>query len=476
MQKQEKEVSVKEIFWRILFGWKCLIICAIAVAVLVTVFFYLRDMKNYKEKSEAEKSNQAETETYVFSEAEEKNLRTAELLQNLLDERLEYVDNSVKMNIDANEENVLIMTWYVASDYQFNYTEDVSMDYTGALAAAYEQYVQGGALAQKISADMELGYDNKYLNEIFEVKNSSKSTVFSLEVVYPETEVLQEMKANIEEAMMQESAEISQHIGSHSLKLLSENIIVRTDAELAEYQQEVSSEVVSYQNGLGNIKSSMTVEQLEALEFGQSGQEDVKSDISQKSELKKPAVELKKIILGLILGLFIGMAWITCKVIFSAKLQNSRELEELYGVRILGVIEKPVKTTGVDKLLLKLKNRGKKQLSTETIMDLILSNIVLECERKKCTTIYFTGSEVEKMDKVILEQLIHGLETEGLKVVYGENIPYVPENLKKMCSTGNVVLIEQTGLSAYQEVEKEIKVIEEQGARLLGGVMVDTVF
>ena len=55
-------------------------------------------------------------------------------------------------------------------------------------------------------------------------------------------------------------------------------------------------------------------------------------------------------------------------------------------------------------------------------------------------------------------------------------ILYVPENLRKMSNVGNVVLVEQTALSTYQEVEKEIKIIAEQGAMLIGGVTVDTVF
>ena len=170
MQKQEKEVSVKEIFWKILFGWKCLLISAIVVAVLFAGVFYLRDWKNYKQKSKEQTSDRTEPEN-MFTEAEEKQLQTAEMLQKLISERLAYVEDSVKMNINASEENALVMTWYISSDYQFNYSEDVSKDYTEALVAAYEQYVQGGTLAQKVSEDMELEYGDKYLDEMFQVKN-----------------------------------------------------------------------------------------------------------------------------------------------------------------------------------------------------------------------------------------------------------------------------------------------------------------
>ena len=475
MQKQEKEVSVKEIFWKILFGWKCLLISAIVVAVLFAGVFYLRDWKNYKQKSKEQTSDRTETEN-MFTEAEEKQLQTAEMLQKLISERLAYVEDSVKMNINASEENALVMNWYIASDYQFNYTEDVKQDYTEALVAAYEQYVQGGTLAQKVSEDMELEYGDKYLDEMFQVKNPSDSAVFTLEVVYPDADVLQKMETEIENVMLQKAADISQSVGSHTLKLISKDIVVRVDAELAEYQQNVSNGLVSYQNWLNSIKGAMSTEQINALASNEKIQENGQSNINAKAELKKPELELKKVILGLLLGLFVGMGWITCKVIFSTKLQSSEELEELYGVRELGVIEKPAKTGAVNKMLLRLKNRGKKQLPMETVVNLILSNIVLECERKKCTTIYLTDSEIEKMDKEILKQLIHGLEAEGLKVVYGENILYVPENLRKMSNVGNVVLVEQTALSTYQEVEKEIKIIAEQGARLIGGVTVDTVF
>lgn len=473
MQKQEREISIKEILWKIAFGWRSLLVSTLVIAVLVMAFFYLKDMKYYNEKVKEQQSGAEITESGSdFTEEELEEIQSAELLQKLIDERLTYINNSIKMQVNAYEENVLVLTWYVKSDYQLNYAEDVSKDYTEAVVAAYKEYVQGGTLAQKLSEEIE--YDSKYVKEILEIKNISESTVFSIEVIYPNQEVLQEMAEIIKNEMAQKTIYISQDIGSHSLKFLSENVMVRTDAELAGYQQNVCNELVSYQSQLSELKDSMTSEQLELLESAKGAEESVENDTNQKSELKKPEIQAKNIVFGFVLGLFLGIVWIICKMLFSARLQNSGELEEIYNVRLLGVIQQPKRVTSVDKLLLKLKNRNTKQMSMETTLDMIVSNIALICQKEKNTRIYLTGSQIEKMDKEILEKIISRLKAFGIEVIYGESICYMAESLRKMVEVGMVVILEQTDLSIYQEIEKEIKVITEQRVKILGGIGINT--
>lgn len=477
MQKEEKQFSVKFLSWKILFNWKLLVIFGVVFAILFLSVGYIRDWKSYNQRSKEQILSSADKEL-SFTEEEREQVQTAEMLQKRIRERLEYIEKSIKMNINANEENTLVMTWYIASDYQFNYAEDISLNYTDALVAAYEQYIQGGSMVQKISEDMDLEYNSEYINEMIQIYNSTNSTVITLEMGYPDVDVLQKMEAEIENIIIQKSGEISESIGNHTIQLLSTDIVTKSNAELAEYQQSVCDGLTSYQDKLDVMEKEMSAEQLDVLNSSEDIQENQKnnSDISEDASVKKPQIEAKKAIIGFLIGIFVGMILVICKVIFSTKLQSGEELEELYGVSELGVIELPEKTGAVNKKLLCLKNHGKQQLSMEEKIGFILSNIVLECERKKCTTVYITGSEIKKMESDIVKQIIKGLEREGMMVVYGESILSIPENLKKMSRVGSVVLIEQTALSTYQKIEKEVKAIEKQGAEIIGGIVVDTVF
>lgn len=475
MQKKEKQFSIKFILWKILSDWKFLLIFAVIFTILFSGVNYIREWKNYNQKSKEQTLVSADKEL-TFSEEEKNQIQTAELLQKLIDERLEYTENSIKMNINASEENVLVMTWYIASGYQFNYTEDISPNYTDALVAAYEQYIQGGALVQKISQDMNLEYSSEYVNEMLQIQNPTNSTVITLEIAYPDTETLQKMATEIDNVMHEKSEEISEYIGNHTIQLISTDIVTKSNENLAEYQQSVCDELASYQEKLDAIEKQMSEEQLNTVNLDEKMQENQQSNISEGAGVKKPQIEKKKIVIGFLIGIFIGVVLIVCKVIFSSKLQSSDELEELYGVRELGVIQCPARAGIINKKLLDLKNHGKQQLPIEEGIRFILSSIVLECERKKCTTIYLTGSKIKKIEGDVVKYLIQGLETEGIKVVYGENIVSEPEDLRKMSETGNVVLVEQTSLSTYQEIEKELRTIEKQNVEIIGGVIVDTVF
>ncbi len=60
------------------------------------------------------------------------------------------------MNLNAYKENVLIMEYYVDSDYTFNYTEDNRVNYTDALVSAYGNYAQNSDLAQQMIDKLSL--------------------------------------------------------------------------------------------------------------------------------------------------------------------------------------------------------------------------------------------------------------------------------------------------------------------------------
>ena len=66
------------------------------------------------------------------------------------------MQNSIYMNLNAYKENVLLMEYYVDSDYTFNYTEDNSTDYTYALVKAYENYALNGNIAQQMIDKLSL--------------------------------------------------------------------------------------------------------------------------------------------------------------------------------------------------------------------------------------------------------------------------------------------------------------------------------
>lgn len=469
MKKLDKEIPIKELFWKIVFSWKYLLILALIAAIFSACISYLGDLKVYHEaRKELETHTEKEEIQYSFSKDEENQLLIAKKLQNQIDEKLRYLNDSVKMNIPADSESVLIMTWYIESHYQFNFAEDIYKDYTEAVIAAYREYVQRGILAQRLSDKLELEYESKYLQEVLEIEEAKENTVFSITLIYPNQDSLQDISDMVKNELSVESVRISEEIGSHSLKLLSEEILEKTDVTLANYQKSMSDSLISCQNQLKSIKDVMNEEQLRAFELGENKTEHI--EIDSNKALRKPAIRGKNILFGILLGLFIGIVWVVCRTMFSPKLQNIEDIKEMYGVKILGIVEKQTHMGAVERMILKVKNRGKEQLPEENVLDMIVSNISIICKKKEISSLYLTGSDIEKIDDNILEKFVQKLHAAGIEIAIGKNICFETESLKSMVDIGNVIILEQTGTSIYDLIEKELGMMKEYGAELIGTV------
>lgn len=459
VEKRIKEMSEQEIFWKIISGWRHIVILGLVMSIFMTGFFYLKDMKLYNQKIEEKDKNTEEEECKKnFSEAEKEQFVSVQQLQKLIDDRNMYINNSLIMNIDASNENALVMTWQVIRDSQNNYIAGRDGDYIETIVAAYTDYVQSGKLGQKLSEKLE--FDAKYVKELTSISSSFGSGVFSIEMIYPDQDELYDMAEIIKSEIEQERKLISQNIKEHSLMSLTESIVIRTDAELALYQKEVYDELKVYQERLNTITKEMSPEQLEILS----------TDETIEETIIKPEVHIKHIVFGFVLGIFLGIVWRICRVLFSATLQNGEELERVYDIKLLGIIENQKGSSGIDRWFKRISN--KRHMSEKDKFDMAISNIVVACQKEKCNKIYLTGSNIGKIEKEICNEIINKLDEEEINVVYGEDICYVAESYREMADVGFAIILEQEGVSVCQEIEKEIKSIVGQGTKLLGGVVI----
>ena len=86
--------------------------------------------------------------------------------------------------------------------------------------------------------------------------------------------------------------------------------------------------------------------------------------------------------------------------------------------------------------------------------------------------IYITGSEFEKQQDKSLEQIWKGLSESGIRVCKGTNVVYDAKAIKEMAEIGNVVFVEQVGVSLYAEIEKEMKAAKDNGIQIIGSVII----
>lgn len=464
-EKMEREVSLAELFWNIIFGWRQLICFGIIFAVLVCGMKYFLDMR----ASQPVQNISAEDLEEELPEEELEQVTNARNMKARIEEYENYLENSALMQIDPYAKRVLELQYYVDSAYTFNYTQETRNDYTNNLMNLYYNYIVGGEMSRNIIKAAKLSVDLADISELWSV--SLVGTSISIKFTCPEEKKLDAIADSIKEQLSRKETEF-QAIGTHTLNLLGESQNVIADTGLADRKNTISNNIALLNTQLSNLKVNMSEQQISLLDSNEEGEQE---EESVEPTITKPRISLKYFIVGGVMGVFLVCAWIACKMVFTAKLQSPEEIRTLYGIRLLGEITvsdgKKRFLSAIDDRLWALKNRRRKSLALEQQIKIVSANVALSCKQRNVDCVFVTGSEYEKVDPKVLGMLKEDLVSQNIQVKEGENIFYDANSLKRGTEIGNMLFIEQKGQSIYDEIYNEVNLAKEQNNVILGMVV-----
>ena len=466
-EKAEREINLVDLFWKILLNWRKLICFGILFAILVGGMRYFLDVRAYQ----ALKNIDVEKVKEGMEKEELKQLADAVSLQRRIDNFKSYLDKSAIMKMDPYAKPVLELQYYVQSDYIINYTEDKEHDYTLELISMYCNYIGSGEMTKKVIEELSLPISQEDFAELVTVsgpRGNDSGTIF-FTISYADSESLEKISDVVKSLLDQKSSEF-QKIGSHKLNLINESQNIVVDATLADKKNNIYNNITTLELQLKTAKAGLSENQKILFDL------EVSEMRGEELEDEQPAFHLKYMILGMMAGIFLVCVWIACKVIFASKLQTAEEIHSRYGLRLLGVFEtsgnqKKRFLSGIDNLLFRLKNRRKKNLPVERQLEVISANIALSCRQSEIDSIYMTGSEYEKADKGLLDKLKKEVAKQNIKVLDGGNIMYDAVSVKSAMEIGNIVLVELKGISAYNEIDREIDLFKQYHANILGVIV-----
>ncbi|EOS25683.1 hypothetical protein C806_01810 [Lachnospiraceae bacterium 3-1] len=467
MEKQkgmERELDLMELFWNILFSWRQIICFGVIFAVLFMEIKYFKDWRTYQ----TSQNISIEQNMMAGLTNEEKNqISNVREIIKRLEEYQEYLDTSVLMQIDPYEKHVIELQYYVKSDYMFNYTQDTQNDYTSDVVTMYYNYIISGEMSQSVIKTLQLPISQEDISELWAIGMIGNSV--SIKIAYPEEKKLEEIAEFVKSTLKKKESEL-QKIGSHELQLLGESKNVVVDTGLVDRKHTISNNIVYLNVQLNALKANMSEQQLELL--NDKLQDDIKGSTTS---VVRPSLSKKYFLLGAFVGIFLIIIWIVCKMLFTAKLQNSEEVPVLYNVRLLGEISIPSQKrkflSSIDKKLLAIKNRKKKKLTMEQQIKVLSANIVLSCKKQGIDCVYITGSEYESIDIEVWDMLKKELSAQNLQIEEGGNIFYDAESLKQGTAIGNFLFVEQRGKSIYDEISNELNLAREYKNYILGVVV-----
>ena len=226
----EREISLTEVFWNVLLGWRKILCLAVVFGILLGGFRYMRDVGQYHSEQGTNKS------TSTLTDAELSEVNNIKRLKDQLEKDQDYLENSAAMQMDPYCVPILELQYYIKSDYVMNYTRDVIPDYTPALGGMYFRYIASGEMRQNILDESGLTISSEEFEEMIDVSQSSN--ILYITVKYPEEEKIDDISECIKKFINQKQQDF-QKIGSHQLVLMGESQNTIVDESILEKKNSI---------------------------------------------------------------------------------------------------------------------------------------------------------------------------------------------------------------------------------------------
>lgn len=467
MQNEIRGINIKKVLWKIIFGWKLMLVSGIVFAILFA---------GYKYMSDSETNNSKETITGQVSGAELQKVNELLAYYDRLNFYEDYYENSLMFKMNPEKYQYLVLQYYVDSEYLFNPEQNNEIDYTTALVSAYQGYFSNNKFSEDLKNELDTNIEAKYLKELIQSTASVESYTIQMTVGIPDGFSAELFEASIEKIIDKKSLSF-ENIGAHKIQKINSSLNISYSTSVEQLIYSTRTTIEGLKKNIESVKSGLSSNQKMYM-YNNLKVDRYKSDFYIKNTVGagiKPSINVTFAVIGFILGIFVVCALYLMREILSGKLQNEDDLEIVYGIKKFGAIEvkdKDSKRFIVDKLLYKIKNINNNMLSNEEQIKYAASAVMLSCQEHNISEICLLQSRKLNTCNEMKDKLIKALKVHNIKCEIVSDIDSDSEGLKKMVSLENVVLFEQLNKSRYTDMENAIKITGQYNVNVLGSIII----
>ncbi len=497
---KETSIDLIDLIRRILLRWKAIVIWMIIFAFLIDGIYYIRALRatSGTEETTAAKETQDAFAEYEqgLSEREIMEVQVAvqaytEMYQNYL-ETLEYCENSIRMQLDANSVSTATLLYYIeasASDSETGVSTNEIIDVLNATAQSEDVCSQ---ILDGLNWDTETAYIQELImisaDEDIDVnaEEYSGERDLTITVMAPDEESAVIMAEIIRTAVEKEASGLQETIGEFDMELIQDQYAQKADRDLLADQQNKYSGLNTLRTALNNLANSMSDEQKEyyyALLDGtvtnqaveDKGETETEISTAVVSPAQPKLISGRYVVIGLLVGLVLVIICVMIGYVCKGKLRVKEDIEELYHIPLLGFFEATERTRlkgpvcrGINRFFY----RRDAKYSVEERTRMICASIRLAAEKAGMESIYLTGTGENPQSEQLMAQIAEQLKESIQSVSYGRSIIYDPESLERMTTADGVVLVECVDVSAYADMERETELCSTYDAPIIGGIVI----
>ncbi|MGN0435177.1 MAG: hypothetical protein ACI4D8_00945 [Wujia sp.] len=467
---KDREIDLKTLFTRIIYGWRAIAVWAVLGALVFTVFVYKRDMRQYNEDitkaptvvslSDSEKAQVQLVASYYRQIDNYNELKNRPLMQ------LDFNNVktlSLKYTIDMLEEEPNVL-YSINDTVKFN-------DKASIIAQAYVARINSDECQLQIM-DL-LGIEETSLTYVIEMSDRwNDGNMLYVNVRIPEGIDEAEVESFITE--MIENISISeQYSGTYELNLVYNIVNVRKNQTYIDQYNSYDVEISKLYTNIDTATKDFSSEQNRYLSALRSGTEYVPSEPIQETYIK-PVVRKKNLIPGFFIGIGIGVILNILVTILSSHIISAEEFRHRYDMDVLG---KVWSERGIKKLLPcidhffcnlfdgKHYNKGQRLEQTAGF-------ISLKCKLVEAKTVALTGTKIAKVDAFSKEKLVELLKDKGIKATIVDSILDDYNSLNTCTEMDAVVVVEHINKSSYFDISRELTKLESYKLEVLGATIV----
>lgn len=483
---EEREIEGKKMFAQILKRWRLVLLLAVIGAVLAMAADYRMMKKSAAEEAQAaaDKANAAP----VTIESLEKGMDRFDRQQvwrfvymtNTLEERKNYLNESIRMTINPYGERVVDLEYRIASS-----------DAGDTVAQSYVDYVNSEQFAKDVVKELALDMRSCYVKELISIEASGDT--FAIRLMANNKEACNRLADGAEAVL---AAYVPEAAGSYTLELENRTTTIIIDKELAAEQEAFNDDLELYTSSYNSLKKALNDKQstlanlmlkagvksensLLAEESTEETAETEKTEEADDVEVQPAAVSIRfgKAPLGVIAGILVAIVWVMLCYALSQGIHGMEEAKYLFGVRDMGTVSalslrKKRLGSPVDFWMEKLGCGRHSYVEYDKQLALICANLLLTCKKENITEVAVAGSRLSASGQKIVEQMKVYLAKEGITLKSVGNVLCDGCALLTLAQTGTVLLVEEDERSCCNDIAKELNVFKENELQFIGMVLI----
>lgn len=445
-------IHVKHMFHTVMRRWKLLLVLAAVFAISSGVLGYIQKQK------EAEKIAalpDVEQKEITISTEGFYRVKAVTEFEETLKRQKDYNENSALMKIDP------LHKWGCIVQYVFSGMEEEE-DVKKLIAAYYAQMSHQQAFLE-INNGLSEPMNEGYLRELITLDTSVKDEI-SVKIMCFSEERIEEITSAFCGYVDGLLGEMRQRYGSFEIEAHVGQITESVDMQLNERQNTNRVLLINAQDGLmvrqealeGNEQAYLKLYREARLRDDyEDGQPLIQESPVKKKEIKVSLGILKKqIVLGGIAGFVIGIILLGIKYVYSTRILNVQNIEEMYGIPVLCYVNKKADV---------------KFCSEMTAVKMALKNKETGSSRKLAVT----GTISSEKYSEYFQTFTASLKKQDIVAEALGSIAAAPEEYEKLKDKDAVILVEKVGESRFAELGRLISLCEDAGRPVDGVIVVE---